>query len=68
MTTSVKDILRSFEILSEDEKMELASEIMRRAARFDLPPLTDKELNSCAEEIFLELDQKESQNGQTTTR
>ena len=52
MPTSVKDILHSFELLSEDEKKELASEIMRRTARFDLPPLTDEELISCAEGLF----------------
>ena len=63
MPTSVKDILHSFELLSEDEKKELASEIMRRTARFDLPPLTDEELISCAEGLFLELDQRESEDG-----
>jgi len=63
MITSVKDILQSFELLSENEKKELASEIMRRAVKFNLPPLTDKELISCAEELFLDLDQREFQNG-----
>jgi len=62
MTTSVKDILHSFEILSEDEKRELASEIIRQTVRFDLLPLTDEELISCAEEVFLELDRRESES------
>lgn len=62
MSTSVKDILYSFELLSEDEKKELASEIMKRTAKFDLPPLTDEELISCAEGLFLELDQRESED------
>lgn len=62
MPTSVKDIIQSFELLSEDEKKELASEIMRRTAKFDLPPLTDGELISCADELFLELDRRESKN------
>jgi hypothetical protein len=63
MSISVKDILHSFELLSEDEKKEVASEIMRRTAKFDLPPLTDEELISCADELFLELDREESKNG-----
>ncbi|MEW6214870.1 MAG: hypothetical protein AB1478_06660 [Nitrospirota bacterium] len=62
MATSVKDILHSFELLPEDEKKELASEIIRRTAKFDLPPLTDEELISCADELFLELDRRESKN------
>ena len=62
MSISVKDILNSFEHLSEDEKKELASEIMRRTAKFDLPPLTDEDLIRYADELFLELDQRESGN------
>jgi hypothetical protein len=63
MFTAVKDILYSFELLSEEEKKELASEIIKRTAKFDLPPLTDEELISCAESLFLELDQRESEDG-----
>jgi hypothetical protein len=59
---SVKDILNSFEHLSEDEKKELASEIIRRTSKFDLPPLTDEDFIKCADELFLELDQRESKN------
>jgi len=62
-TSVVKDILHSFELLSEGEKKELASEIMRYTVKFDLPPITDEEIVSCAEEIFLELDRRESKNG-----
>jgi len=62
MSTSVKDILHSFELLSENEKKELASEIVRRTAKFDLPPLTDEDIISCADELFLELDRRESKN------
>jgi hypothetical protein len=55
--------LKRFELLSEDEKKELASVIMRRTAKFDLAPLTDEVLISCAEGLFLELDQRESEDG-----
>ncbi len=60
MATSVKNFLHSFELLSDDEKRELASEIMRRTVKFDLPPLTDEDLIICAEEVFLKLDQSET--------
>lgn len=60
MSTSVQRILDSFDQLPEAEKRELASEILRRAVKFDLPPLTDEELVLNAEELFLELDRRES--------
>lgn len=63
MATSVKNFLHSFELLSDDEKKELASEIMKRTVKFDLPPLTDEDLISCAEEVFLKLDQSETKDG-----
>ncbi len=63
MTTSVKELLQSFELLSEDEKRELASEIILRTTKLNLLPLTDEELLFCADELFLELDQREARNG-----
>ena len=59
----VKNILYSFELLSEHEKIELASEILRRTAKSDFSPLTDDELIYLADEIFLELDKIESEDG-----
>jgi hypothetical protein len=60
MSTSVNEILHSFDQLSEAEQRELASEIIRRTIEFDLPPLTDEELVLNAETLFLELDQIEA--------
>jgi hypothetical protein len=62
MSTTVEEILDSFDHLSEAEKRELASEIIRRTAEFDLTSLTDEELVLNAEALFLELDQRESAN------
>jgi hypothetical protein len=62
MATSVQDLLQSFEGLSDDEKKEVASEMIRRLVKFDLPPLSDQELVLSAEELFLELDKRESQD------
>ncbi len=63
MTTPIKQILDSFNQLPEIEKRELASEIIRRTIQMDLPPLSDQELVLIAEELFLELDQKEIAGG-----
>jgi hypothetical protein len=60
MNVSVKQILDSFDQLLETEKRELASEIIRRTVKLDLPNLTDKDLILNAEELFLELDKRES--------
>ncbi len=62
MSASVKHILKSFDLLSDKEKKEVASEIIRRSINFDLPPLSDKELVLSAEELFLELDRQESKD------
>jgi hypothetical protein len=62
MSTTVEEILDSFDHLSEPEKRELASEIIRRTVELDLLSLTDEELVMNAEALFLELDQRESAN------
>ena len=55
-------ILYSFESLPEAERREVAAEIIRRTINLDLPPLTDEELALNAEELFLDLDERESNN------
>jgi len=68
MTTATQNILRSFEKLPEPEKRKVAFEIIRRTIDFSFPPLTDEDLVSGAEEIFLELDRRESENGKPKPR
>jgi hypothetical protein len=63
MATKIENILDSIEQLSDPEKRELLSEIMRRTVSIDVPPLTDEELVLIAEESFLELDKRESRDG-----
>jgi hypothetical protein len=63
MSTDIENILDSIERLSDLEKRELLSEIMRRTVSLDVPPLTDEELVLIAEESFLELDKRESLDG-----
>lgn len=62
MSPAVKNILRSYDLLPELEKREVAFQILRRSLSFDLPPLSDEQLAFNADEIFLELDRRESQN------
>jgi hypothetical protein len=60
MSSSVEQILNSFDRLPDSEKRQVMSEILRRTMQMDFPSLTDDELVLNAEALFLELDQRES--------
>jgi hypothetical protein len=60
VSTPLQHILDSFDLLPEPEKRQLAAEIICRTVKLDLPPLTDEEFVLAAEELFLELDRRES--------
>ena len=60
MAVTAKTILESFDELPEREKREVASAILRRTLRFDLPPLTDDDLVAQADELFRALDAREA--------
>jgi hypothetical protein len=60
MTRSVEELLNTFEKLSEAEKRELASEIIKRSLTLDLPELSDDLLVAADDQIFLRLDKEES--------
>jgi hypothetical protein len=62
MTAASQHILESFDQLPENEKKEVALEIIRRTSHFDLPDLTDEDLVQNAENLFLALDLTEAQN------
>jgi hypothetical protein len=62
MSTDIKEILNTFDLLPDNDKKDLASEILRRTIHFDFPPLTDEELIQSTEKLFLDLDRRESQN------
>ncbi|OQX08145.1 MAG: hypothetical protein BWK80_48485 [Desulfobacteraceae bacterium IS3] len=64
MTGAVRKILSDFESLPDTEKQELAREIIRRTLSFELPPLSDEEFILSAEEVFLELDRREAEDGE----
>lgn len=60
MKNLVADLLDSFDHLPEDAKREAASEIIKRSANFDFPPLSDDALVEIADHIFLALEKEES--------
>ncbi len=60
MSKSSKNILESFDELPDTEKREVASAILRRALRFDTPPLPDEDLVAQTDELFRELDSREA--------
>ena len=63
MTQAVQTIIQSFEQLTDSDKRVVATEIFRRSLQLDYPPLTDDELVSNADELFLELDKEEAKDG-----
>jgi hypothetical protein len=65
MTDSAKSIIESFDDLPEVEKREVARAILRRALRFDTSALTDDDLVTQAEELFLDLDKREASDEQS---
>ena len=60
MTAQVQEILHSFERLDDEDKRELVSELLRRSAAIETLALSDEQLVSIAEELFLQLDRDEA--------
>jgi hypothetical protein len=63
MSSEAKSVLRSFDLLPDADKLEVATEILRRSLRGEVPPLGDEDLVAAAEELFLELDRREALDG-----
>lgn len=59
-TAVIKELLKTFDQLTNSERLEVASEILKRVAHLDLPPLSDEDIVLSAEELFLELDKREA--------
>jgi hypothetical protein len=61
MTETAKRLLNSFEALAETERCEVAVEILRRTPLVDHPGPQEAELLWAADQVFLELEQRERQ-------
>jgi hypothetical protein len=62
MTTEAQNLIQSFDSLQEPDKIEVAAEIIRRSVALDMPPLSDEQLTTIADELFLEMDKEESKD------
>lgn len=65
MTAAVRQLLNSFDALSEEEQREAAVEVIRRTTRKSMDELSDDDLVAAAEQIFLALDADEAAHGGT---
>ena len=65
VSTAAEELLKSFDLLPELEKHRVAKEILRRSLELRTAPLTDEEIAWNAEQVFLELDRRELEDGQS---
>lgn len=65
MITTAQDVLERFGQLPITERKKVVSVILRESLDIETPVLSDDELAQSAEEIFLELDRREAENGES---
>lgn len=66
MTSAVRDLLRSFQSLSDDEKREATSFLLRQVVRGEAGDIGDEALLAVADDLFIELDAAEAGDGQSS--
>lgn len=59
MTRAAQKVLDTFETLPEEDKKEIATEILRRTSAEDYGDFDDSALTLAADQVFLELDRRE---------
>lgn len=65
MTITTREILERFSQLPMSEKKIVVSVILRDALETETPIISDDELVLSAEELFLELDEREAKDGES---
>jgi len=65
MTGAVKDLLNTFDSLTASERYEAASQLLRRVIEGESGEIPEDALVAVAEQVFLDLDARESGNGQS---
>jgi hypothetical protein len=68
MLPSPQDFLNSFDVLPESQQRVIAAEIIRRTASWTYDPISDDALTALADGLFVELDQREAQLGESTAQ
>ena len=66
MTSAVRDLLRSFQSLSDDEKREATRLLLRQVMRGEAGDIGDEALLAVADDLFIELDAAEAGDGQSS--
>jgi hypothetical protein len=64
MTTAVRDLIRSFQLLSDAEKREATNFLLRQVVQDEASDLGTEPFAAIAEELFLDLDAEEAGNGE----
>lgn len=60
MTTEAKHLIEEFGALPEPSKREVLAELLRMSRHLDYPEMSDDELVSAANDVFLAYDERES--------
>jgi hypothetical protein len=61
MTTEAKHIVEGFEALPDAAKREFLAELVRISRHLDYPQISDDELVSAANDVFLAYDEEEAE-------
>jgi hypothetical protein len=64
LSAPVRDLLRAFDQLTDDDRRDFFSEIMRRTKDLEWPPLDEEAISRIADESFLEYDIREAADAQ----
>ena len=65
MTEAVRELLHTFDTLTDAEKQEATVQLLRRAIEDESGDVPEDALVAAAEELFLELDAQEAADGQS---
>jgi len=65
MMTTAQDVLEQYVQLPINEKKKVISVLLRESLDIETPEMSDEELVFNAEEMFLELDRREAENGES---
>jgi len=60
VTADAKHVIENFESLPDQEKIEVLAEIIRLSRDIEYPDVTDDELRSAADSVFLDYDRREA--------